>query len=185
MIQPMMRAEGREYEPGTVQRWILLSFCATVLMAVGLCVVYFAGRTSSGSDTSRGAKLVVSWRMVSLPDPPAPLPASASPYLAAGATNAARTHSPLKLEMTATEDAWVEIETDGRVSFAKLVRAQQMLSFEASERIRMLTGNAPGLELLFNGEPVAANRAKRRVRTLEFTREGPRDLNPGQPVTNS
>jgi hypothetical protein len=80
--------------------------------------------------------------------------------------------------MLATQDAWVEVETDGAITYAKLLRSEQSVSFEASERIRMLTGNAPGLEVRFNGEPVAASNAKRRVRTLEFTSEGLRRADP-------
>ena len=48
-----------------------------------------------------------------------------------------------------------------------------------------MTGNALGLELRLNGELVAATGAKRRVRTLEFTSEGPRDLNSIQRVSKS
>jgi len=85
----------------------------------------------------------------------------------------------------ATQDAWVEVATDGHLIYAKLVRANQTLSFEAFERIRMLTGNAMGLELRFNGKPVDAMAAKGRVRTLEFTTRGSRDLSSAQPVSKS
>jgi len=90
---------------------------------------------------------------------------------------------PLKLDMLATQDAWVEVAADGQLIYAKLVRANETVSFEASKRIRMLTGNALGLELRFNGKPVDAINAKGRVRTLEFTAGGPRDLNSVQPVS--
>ena len=93
--------------------------------------------------------------------------------------------SPLKLDMLATQDAWVEVATDGQLIYAKLVRANETLSFEASKRIRMLTGNVQGLELRFNGKPVAVIDAKGRVRTIEFTGEGSRDLNSVQPVSKS
>jgi hypothetical protein len=86
--------------------------------------------------------------------------------------------------MSATEDAWVEVETDGHVTFAKLVRAEQTVSFEATSRIRMSTGNAPALELRFNGEPVRLTSA-RRVRTIEFTSDGPREPQTIQPATKS
>jgi len=114
-----------------------------------------------------------------LPAPPVPLPDSASPYLA---EVAARTS--LKLELSATQDAWVEVETDGHAAFAKLIRAEQTVSFEAVNRIRMVTGNALGLELRFNGAPVRLTSAK-RVRTLEFTSEGPREPESSQRAAKS
>src|SRR5262245_11987607 len=171
-----MTAEHYEVELVDIQRRIFLSFCATAFIGFGLGVVYVAKRSASlpsRPGPNHG------WRTVSVPDPPAPLPHSASPYL-----STANQISPrLKVEMLAIEDAWVEVETGGRVTYAKLVRPAQALSFEASKRIRILTGNAAGLELRFNGEPVVASGAKGRVRTLEFTSGGARDLNSTQLVT--
>ena len=176
-----MTAEYDQVEPVDIQRRILVSFCVTVFIGFGLGVVYMAKRFAP--LPSRPA-MNHGWRTVSVPDPPAPLPESASPY-ASEIPAANQFPARLKLDMVATEDAWVEVETDGRVTYAKLVRAEQALSFEASERIRILTGNAPGLELRLNGELVAATSAKRRVRTLEFTSEGPRDLNSIQRLSKS
>jgi hypothetical protein len=176
----MMTAEYDQVEPVDIQRRILVSFCVTVFIGFGLGVVYMAKR--SAPLPSRPT-INPGWRTVSVPDPPAPLPESASPYAEIPAAN--QFPARLKLDMVATEDAWVEVETDGRVTYAKLVRAEQALSFEASERIRIMTGNAPGLELRLNGEPVAATGAKRRVRNLEFTSEGPSELNSIQRVSKS
>jgi hypothetical protein len=38
----------------------------------------------------------------------------------------------------------------------------------------MMTGNAPGLDIRFNGTTVAA--FKHRIRWMEFTKEGARDV---------
>ena len=70
----------------------------------------------------------------------------------------------------------MEVETDRQPAYAKLVRVGTALSFEASESIRLMTGNASGLELRLNGEPVIATGAQGRVRTIEFTGEGTRVL---------
>jgi hypothetical protein len=85
--------------------------------------------------------------------------------------------SSLKLEMVAKQDAWVEIETDGVPAYAKLVHTDQTLKFEASESIRLKTGNAAGLELRLNGAPVSATNGNIRKRSMvEFTSEGTRYL---------
>ena len=193
MVEPMLRSEESEFEPMVVQRRIFLLFCATVLTGVLLCTAYLIGRVPSfplrasqgTGPTDKGAKILIPaaherWVVAFLPNPPAPLPDSTSPFQPELATKATGwKHFPLKLDMVASEDAWVEVKADGHVTYTKLVRAEQTLSFEASERISMMTTNAAGLELRFNGEPVAASGAKRRVRTIEFTREGARDLNSG------
>lgn len=165
VAKPPVKAEERELEPTVIQRRILLSFCATLLAGVLLCIAYLAGRTVP----SAAAKTVEPWVVVSVPNPPAPL---TEPPAAAG--NDGPKRSPLKLDMVATKDAWVEVEADGQAVYAKLVFAEQSLSFEASERIRFKTGNAPGLELRFNGVPVVASGVNRFVRTFEFTKEGTR-----------
>jgi hypothetical protein len=187
----MMGAAEPAVEPKAFQRRILLSFWAIVLMAVVLCAIYITQKTRlsvAPEVQSAGQAMTLNpvngW--LNVPDPPAPLPDSASPYLARMTRLApVSTASPLKLDMLATQDAWVEVATDGQLIYAKLVRANETLSFEASKRIRMLTGNVQGLELRFNGKPVAAIDAKGRVRTMEFTGEGSRDLNSAQPVSKS
>jgi hypothetical protein len=178
--------EEPESEQSALQRKILLSFCATVFLGVILCVTYLAQRTMShASRAALSSDATPGWNVRFLPAPPAPLPDSASPYAAEMAAVAPTpTAAPLKLVMSATEDAWVEVETDGHVTFAKLVRAEQTVSFEATSRIRMSTGNALGLELRFNGEPVRLTSA-RRVRTIEFTSDGPREPQANQSATKS
>jgi hypothetical protein len=164
VAKPPVKAEERELEPTVIQRRILLSFYATLLAGVFLCVAYLAGRTVPAA----AAKTEKPWLVVSVPNPPVPLTEPAD------AGNDGPKRSPLKLDILATKDAWVEVEADGQAIYANLVLAEQSLSFEASERIRFKTGNAPGLELHFNGVPVVANGVNRFVRTFEFTNEGTR-----------
>ena len=165
MHPPIVITEETELEPSVLQRRILLSFCATVLAGISLCTLYLSGALRERVD------LVV----IALPNPPAPLSETASSHPVE--EGAGREVHPLKLEVVATQDAWVEVDTDGQNKYRRLVRVEETLSFEAFERIRMMTGNAAGLELRFNGKPVSATGAKRRVLTLEFTNEGILEVN--------
>jgi len=158
MHPPIVITEPTDLEPTVLQRRILLSFCATVLAGISLCTAYLSGALREPGN------LVV----MALPDPPAPFAETASSYRAE--------ILPLKLEVVATQDAWVEVDTDGHNKYRSLVRVEETLSFDASRRIRMMTGNAPGLELRFNGKPVATG-SKGRVRTLEFTNTGILEVN--------
>jgi len=167
MRPPFVITEPIEIEPTALQRRVLLSFCVTVLAGISLCTAYL-----SGAFRAPGPLVVVS-----LPNPPAPLPEAVSPSPAE--QEIVMEILPLKVEVIATQDAWVEVDTDGHNTFRSLVRVAETLSFEASQRIRVMTGNAPGVELRFNGRPVAAAGAKRRVRTLEFTSGGIQEVNSG------
>jgi hypothetical protein len=187
---------------------ILLAFCTTVLIGMALCVVFIARRPSSSvasatrtiksgwrgvdRDTDARVRSVETrrandvWIVLSVPDPPAPNPPSVSPEvqeLASQKRDLKR--APLNLDIFALQDAWVEVQTDGHLTYAKLVRAEQTLSFQASERIRILAGNASNVELRFNGRPVPPSVTSRRVRCLEFTTEGSRELNSDQQVARS
>jgi hypothetical protein len=115
------------------------------------------------------------WQTIDLPNPEGFLPYTDK---AKGSASL-----PLKLELVATQDAWVEVETDGHNRYKNLVRAHQTLAFGASERIRVKTGNAPAVKLRFNGELAAAAGSK-RVRAVEFTSGGVRDLNSAYAVTS-
>lgn len=192
---PPPEVEEPELEHAPILRKVVLSFLVSVFLGVILCVAYLTQRTMSHrprpvvaavkSAPPAAPAAPTNWTVLLLPAPPAPLPDSASPYAAQFAAVApAPSAAPLKLEMSATEDAWVEVETDGHVTFAKLVRAEQTVSFEATNRIRMSTGNALGLAIRFNGEPVRLTSA-RRVRTIEFTSDGPREPEAGAPATKS
>jgi len=134
---------------------------------MSLCTLYLSGALQERAD------LVV----IALPDPPRPLSetATSDPAREILGKNAL----PLKLEVVAIQDAWVEVDTDGHNKYKKLVRVDETLSIEAFQRIRMMTGNASGLDLRFNGQPVAATRAKGRIRTLEFTNAGILEVNSG------
>ena len=99
----------------------------------------------------------------------------------------AQTAPPIKLEVVAKQDAWVEVETDGSPAYAKLVHADTILSFEASESIRLTSGNAAGLRLRLNGEAVASTsrEVRGKVRTVEFDSEGAHYLKGGAHAARS
>ena len=182
ITQSMTTAEEPAGEAGVVQRRILLSFSATVVLALILFGTYVARKT--GVVVAAETKPVR--KILAVSDPPAPLPDSASPYQAPiAAMNPVSPRSSLTLDIVATQDAWIEVSTDGQRICAKLLRANEIISFVASERIRMMTGNTKGIEVRFNGKPVEAIDAKGSVRTIEFTVEGSRDLNSFQSVSKS
>jgi len=176
MMPHVLKPEG-EFEPICVLWRKFLPFWVTVLSGILLCIGYLISFRETGA-TGKIEEILpaapAGWVVVSVPNPPAFVRKLASlDELTATAIN--RQHLPLSLVVTATQDAWIEVETDGHRANGRLLRAEETALFEASERIRIMTGNAPGLELRLNGAPVATA-GVRRVRTLEFASEGARDL---------
>jgi len=163
MNRSKLFSENAGIEPKLSHRRIL-PFCAAVLAGISVCTLYLSGALPERVDQV----------VISLPNPPAPLSETTSPYPAADKTNEGPS---LKLEVMATQDAWVEVETDGQNKCRKLVRVEEGLSFQAFERIRIMTGNSAGIELRFNGKPVATTGTNRRILTLEFTNQGILEVN--------
>ncbi|MGC8794315.1 MAG: helix-turn-helix domain-containing protein [Bryobacteraceae bacterium] len=91
-----------------------------------------------------------------------PAPASPSPT----------PQPPLSVELTADKASWIQVQADGKVVFADTLQAGQSRTFQASERIRILTGNAGGLRIVRNGVPLGPAGPEGQVRTIELTQEG-------------
>lgn len=180
-----MKTEEREFEPMYVLWQKFLPFWVTVLSGILLCTGYLiseargaSARSHGTGATAKGEEILPAapegWVVVNLPNPPAFVRGLASP----NEQELDRKHSPLNLAIVAIQDAWLEVEIDGHRINGGLLRAEETVSFEASERIRIMTGNAPGLRLRLNGAPVAIAGIK-RVRTLEFTSEAARESDSG------
>ncbi len=86
--------------------------------------------------------------------------------------------APLTVEVAADKDAWIEVRADGRIVFVGTLAAGQGRTFRASERMRILTGNAGGLRIVRNGVPVGPIGPEGHVRTIELSREGHRVVSP-------
>jgi hypothetical protein len=74
--------------------------------------------------------------------------------------------------VTAKEAAWVSLTADGKVGIAKLLRAGEKQTIRAGNRIVLITGNAGGVDVSFNGKLLGAVGNEAEVRTLTFTSAG-------------
>lgn len=76
------------------------------------------------------------------------------------------------LSIRATDVAWVQVRDSGKVVFSNIIPIGESRTFSGNERLRVLFGNAGGVEVIYNGKPMPPPGPKGQVRTLEFTREG-------------
>jgi cytoskeleton protein RodZ len=94
----------------------------------------------------------------------APVPAAPAP--SAAATPAG---SKVELALTATEETWLSVSSDGTPIFSGLLEANQTKTIEGKEFAKLRVGNAAGLEVRLNGKPLGPLGAHGQVRDLSFT----------------
>jgi cytoskeletal protein RodZ len=86
-----------------------------------------------------------------------------------GAGPAAPVGSRVELALTATEETWVSVSSDGTPVFSGLLEANQTKTIEGKEFAKLRVGNAAGLEVRLNGKPLGPLGAHGQVRYLAFT----------------
>jgi cytoskeleton protein RodZ len=106
-------------------------------------------------------------KVAARPSPVKPAPDTAEP--APRPTSVERTFSVL---VTAKEDAWVSLTADGKIVVSRLLSAGEQQSVRAGSRIVLITGNAGGVDVSFNGKALGAIGNESQVRTLTFTSAG-------------
>ncbi len=82
---------------------------------------------------------------------------------------AASAGSRVELALTATEETWLSVSSDGRPVFSGLLEANQTKTVEGNEFAKLRVGNAAGLEVRLNGKPLGPLGAHGQVRDLAFT----------------
>ncbi len=73
------------------------------------------------------------------------------------------------LELSAIEPAWLSIVADGKPSFKGILEKAETRVLEGYRSARIRTGNAGGVEVVFNGKPLGALGPRGQVRTILFT----------------
>jgi len=101
------------------------------------------------------------------PATPPPAPA------AANATDAApNPNATVHVQITADEPTWVLARSDGKYLFSGTLEANQTRTVEATKNVELRLGNAAGVTILLNGNPIGAVGPKGQVRTVQFTSGG-------------
>ncbi len=88
---------------------------------------------------------------------------------------------PLSLQLKAIEETWVSLEADGQSAKGMTLKPGESISVQASNRIRMILGNAGGLDLTLNGKMLERFGKSGEVLTLVFTSNGVEVKRPEKP----
>jgi cytoskeleton protein RodZ len=173
-----------------------LPLILALLALVAVLAVFWArnkGRSLESTDTSSSAPAGTP-HTAATPAPASPSPQpetpSPSPQIAPAAqsspsfasrnpaevmASANKTASPehtFSVMVTAKEDAWVLLKADGKTVLSRKLNAGEQQSVRAGSRVVLVTGNAGGVDVSFNGKALGAVGNESQVRTLTFTSTG-------------
>lgn len=105
--------------------------------------------------------------------PPSP-EGTPSPVVEAAASSGAFDNSrPVQVILTAREVTWVQVSVDGKTAFEALLHPNDTRAIAADAQVKLLTGNAGGLDISLNGKPLDPLGPRGQVRTIRLTAEGP------------
>jgi len=109
------------------------------------------------------------------PSPPAAATPSVPPLTPsppATATTSVSEKKPFSLQLKAIEETWVSAQVDDQPGKEMTFKPGEGISLQASNRIRILVGNAGGLELILDGKPLDKFGKSGEVVTLVMTPQG-------------
>jgi cytoskeletal protein RodZ len=138
-----------------------LSYAAFVLVlaaSIGMDTWWHKSRASSPVPQASVP------RVATMPAPAAPVASSTRQE-----EPAAPAVSKVELALTATEETWLSVSSDGTPVFSGLLEANQTKTIEGKETANLRVGNAAGLEVRLNGTPLGSLGAHGQVRDLAFT----------------
>jgi cytoskeleton protein RodZ len=95
-----------------------------------------------------------------------------APSLPVPATTSVPEKKTFSLQLKAVEETWVSLQVDDQSEKEMTFKAGEGISVQASNRIRIIIGNAGGLDLILNGKPLDKFGKSGEVLTLLFTSQG-------------
>jgi cytoskeletal protein RodZ len=84
----------------------------------------------------------------------------------------------LSVDLSAKEKTWVSLSSDGKTVFRGVLGPSQTKNIEGLENAKLLTGNAAGLEVRWNGKPIGPLGSHGEVKVVVFTPENFQILSP-------
>jgi cytoskeleton protein RodZ len=80
--------------------------------------------------------------------------------------------APVRVGLSAEEKTWISVKSDGKTVFNTLLQPHDTKVVEASETMRILIGNAGGLEISLNGKPIGPIGPRGQIRVVYLTPAG-------------
>ena len=160
-----------------------IQYAAFVLILVACAGVDDWWHESRAVATERSASRVPVAASLS---PVAAAPSAVAPVAAPSKQGdaAAPADPKVELALTATEETWLSVFSDGTQVFSGLLEANQTKTVEGKQSAKLRVGNAAGLEVRLNGKSVGPLGAHGQVRDLLFTSDKFQSVPPPPPGEN-
>jgi cytoskeletal protein RodZ len=136
---------------------------AAFLFLVPLAVLGFY--KVAGNEYSQREHSVVDRLPKKVAEAPAPAPAKTTVPESPPA-------APVHAIFTMTEPVWVSVSCDGKPTYTGTLSEKESRSFEASAAVTVLIGNAGGLSITLNGQPIGPIGRHGEILFLELTPQG-------------
>jgi cytoskeleton protein RodZ len=114
---------------------------------------------------------------------PSPAPSNDSngaPTVSVTTTTGSDGVNHLVLNLSATEETWLSITSDGKQIFSGVLQPSQTKTLTTPEVAKMRVGNAGGLEVRWNGKSIGPIGPRGQVRVIVFTPENFQIFGPSQ-----
>jgi cytoskeletal protein RodZ len=87
------------------------------------------------------------------------------------------------IQLSALEPTWLSIMADGKQDFVGILDPAEIKVLGAHDNVRIRTGNAGGVNVVFNGKSLGALGARGQVRTVVFTKDSYEVVEPAAHMT--
>jgi len=95
-----------------------------------------------------------------------------------GSAPGAAVNSDMVLQVAATQRVWVSVDADGKTALQRTLNPQDIRTIKARDHFDFMTGNAQGVVLTLNGEPLKPLGREGEVKKVHLTRS---DVKPPPP----
>jgi hypothetical protein len=90
-------------------------------------------------------------------------------------------NAAVRVELTAAEQVWVSVKSDGRYLFSGVLQANQSRVVDANATVLLVIGNAGGVSIQLNGKPIGSLGPRGQVRNVQLTSGGFEIVSPKPP----
>jgi cytoskeletal protein RodZ len=91
---------------------------------------------------------------------------------------------PVRVLITAHQDAWIQVFADGKTVFTGTLKSTDAKTFSADDYVKVVAGNAGGIDISLNGKPLDPLGPAGQVRSVRLTAEGPQFPPKSPPVSD-
>jgi cytoskeletal protein RodZ len=194
---PLPRVPALRLNRKIDSRWV--SSVATLVLVIAGCTsvsaLWHASKSAAGRASIQQlmSRFEINWSRASSPSKPQqgtpqaaqvpdtkPQPTQATPEVPLANSMAPDSTAGFQIEVSAIERTWLSIVSDGRQVYSGILKTDESKTLEVRESARIKTGNAGGVDVVFNGKEIGTLGPKGQIRTVVFTKNNYEIVDPSE-----